>query len=228
MADPNDAFFRKLVKDNVSGQLKVAPEHCSQGVLACMGKPSFDVYEGFRKKFFGITRELGKEQYLVPYLMSSHPGSTVRDAIELAVCLKKNGYAPEQVQDFYPTPGTASTVMYYTGIHPLTGKEVYVATDYHEKQLQRALLQYNRPQNADLVREALLREGRSDLIGYTADCLVRPASPAFHGKKNEPPVKKSSKKGAAPTRSQKDTHQKPRRDAKKPLAASHPKTSKKK
>ena len=176
MADPNAAFFRKLVRDNVSGQLKVAPEHCSLGVLSAMGKPSFDVYEGFRKRFFEITKEIGKEQYLVPYLMSSHPGSTVKDAIELAVCLKKNGYAPEQVQDFYPTPGTASTVMYYTGIHPLTGKSVYVATDYHEKQLQRSLLQYNRPQNADLVREALLREGREDLIGYSADCLVRPKS----------------------------------------------------
>ena len=174
MEDKNEAFFRKLVRDNVSGQLKVAPEHCSQSVLSSMGKPSFDVYEGFRKRFFEITKEVGKEQYLVPYLMSSHPGSTVKDAIELAVCLKKNGYAPEQVQDFYPTPGTASTVMYYTGIHPLTKKEVYVATDYHEKQLQRALLQYNRPQNADLVREALLREGREDLIGYAPECLVRP------------------------------------------------------
>lgn len=176
MLDRDDTFFRKLVKDHVSGQLKVAPEHCSDAVLACMGKPSFEVYEAFRSKFFAITKELGKEQYLVPYLMSSHPGSTIKDAIELAVCLKKNGYAPEQVQDYYPTPGTASTVMYYTGIHPLTMKPVYVATDYHEKQLQRALLQYNRPQNAKLVREALLREGRGDLIGYGADCLIRPAS----------------------------------------------------
>ncbi len=177
MKDSDDSFFYKLVRDNVSGQLKVAPEHCAAGVLGAMGKPTFEVYEGFRQKFFKITKEIGKEQYLVPYLMSSHPGSTVKDAIELAVCLKKNGYAPEQVQDFYPTPGTASTVMYYTGLHPLTGKPVYVATDYHEKQLQRALLQYNRPQNADLVREALTREGRTDLIGYGADCLVRPAQP---------------------------------------------------
>ncbi len=176
MADPDDAFFRKLVRDNVSGQLKVAPEHCSAAVLACMGKPNFEVYEGFRKKFFEITKEAGKEQYLVPYLMSSHPGSSLKDAIELAVCLKKNGYAPEQVQDYYPTPGTASTVMYYTGINPLNMKPVYVATDYREKQLQRALLQYNRPQNAELVREALTRAGRTDLIGYSADCLVRPAT----------------------------------------------------
>ena len=175
MADPDDAFFRKLVKDNVSGQLKVAPEHCADAVLSCMGKPAFSVYEGFREKFFSITKSIGKEQYLVPYLMSSHPGSTLKDAIELALCLKRNHYAPEQVQDYYPTPGTASTVMYYTGINPLTMKSVYVATDYHEKQLQRALLQYNRPQNADLVREALTKAGRTDLIGYGQECLVRPA-----------------------------------------------------
>ncbi len=175
MADKDDRFFYKLVRDHVSGQLKVAPEHCASNVLSCMGKPSFEVYEAFRSKFFAVTKKLGKEQYLVPYLMSSHPGSTLRDAIELALCLKKNGYAPEQVQDFYPTPGTASTVMYYTGIDPLTMKQVYVATDYHEKQLQRALLQYNRPQNAPLVREALMKAGRSDLIGYSKDCLVRPA-----------------------------------------------------
>ncbi len=176
LLDKSDAFFQKLVRDNVSGQLKVAPEHCSDGVLACMGKPAFGVYETFRKKFFEITDCVGKEQYLVPYLMSSHPGSTLDDAIELALCLKRNGYAPEQVQDYYPTPGTASTVMYYTGIHPLTMKPVYVATDYHEKQLQRALLQFNRPQNATLVREALTLAGREDLIGFGKDCLVRPAT----------------------------------------------------
>jgi uncharacterized radical SAM protein YgiQ len=174
MADKDDSFFRKLVKDNVSGQLKVAPEHCASPVLRCMGKPDFNVYQGFRKKFFDITGEIGKEQYLVPYLMSSHPGSTLNDAIELAICLKRDHYAPEQVQDYYPTPGTASTVMYYTGINPLDMKPVYVARDYHEKQLQRALLQYNRPQNAPLVREALIKAGREDLIGYGEDCLVKP------------------------------------------------------
>ena len=174
MLDKDDSFFRKLVRDNVSGQLKVAPEHCSSAVLSCMGKPNFSVYEGFRKKFFDITKSVGKEQYLVPYLMSSHPGSTLKDALELALCLKRDGYAPEQVQDFYPTPGTASTVMFKTGIDPLTMKPVYVVTDYHEKQLQRALLQYNRPQNAPLVREALKRLGREDLIGYSPECLVRP------------------------------------------------------
>ena len=200
MQDKNDAFFRKLVRDNVSGQLKVAPEHCSDAVLSCMGKPSFDVYEGFRKKYFALTKEVGKEQYLVPYLMSSHPGSTVKDAIELAVCLKRNNYAPEQVQDYYPTPGTASTVMYYTGINPLTMKNVYVATDYHEKQLQRALLQYNRPQNADLVREALTKAGRTDLIGFGPECLVRPAT-AQKGQKAQNGQKAPSKQSAAPQRS---------------------------
>ena len=175
LADKSDAFFKKLVRDNVSGQLKVAPEHCATQVLNCMGKPTFEVYEKFRKRYFELTKSFGKEQYLVPYLMSSHPGSDLNSAIELALCLKRDNYAPEQVQDFYPTPGTASTVMYYTGINPLNMKPVYVVTDYHEKQLQRALLQYNRPQNADLVREALTKAGRTDLIGYGKECLVKPA-----------------------------------------------------
>ena len=178
MLDKDESFFKKLVRDNVSGQLKVAPEHCSSEVLRCMGKPDFSVYESFRRRYFELTKSIGKEQYLVPYLMSSHPGSTLRDALELALCLKRDNYAPEQVQDFYPTPGTASTVMFRTGIDPLTMKPVYVATDYHEKQLQRALLQYNRPQNAPLVREALIKLGREDLIGYTKECLVRPEQSA--------------------------------------------------
>ena len=179
--DKDPAFFEKLVRDNVSGQLKVAPEHCSSAVLRCMGKPDFEVYEQFRRKFFDITKKAGKEQYIVPYLMSSHPGSTLKDALELALCLKRDKYAPEQVQDYYPTPGTASTVMFKTGINPLDMKPVYVATDYHEKQLQRALLQYNRPENAPLVREALVKLGRTDLIGFGENCLVRPES-APHGK----------------------------------------------
>ncbi len=179
LLDKNDAFFAKLVRDNVSGQLKVAPEHCSRNVLKCMGKPDFSVYECFREKYFNLTKKVGKEQYLVPYLMSSHPGSTLEDALELALCLKRDNYAPEQVQDFYPTPGTASTVMFYTGIDPLSMKPVYVATDYHEKQLQRALLQFNRPQNAPLVREALTLLGREDLIGFGKECLVRPEKEAI-------------------------------------------------
>ncbi len=192
LADPKDDFFRKLVRDHVSGQLKVAPEHCASPVLRCMGKPDFHVYETFRKKYFELSKECGKEQYLVPYLMSSHPGSTLNEAIDLALCLKRDHYAPEQVQDYYPTPGTASTVMFYTGINPLDMKPVHVVTDYHEKQLQRALLQYNRPENADLVREALTKAGRTDLIGFGPECLVRPAGgrPAPHGEKGGKPVAK--------------------------------------
>ena len=173
--DENDDFFRQLVTHHTSGQLKVAPEHCALNALTMMGKPPVEVFEKFKKKFFKLSEEAGLEQYLVPYLMSSHPGATMNDAVDMAVWLKKWGYSPEQVQDFYPTPGTISTVMYYTGIHPMTGKSVYVTTDYHEKQLQRALLQYSRPENANLVREALKIAGREDLIGTGPDCLVRPA-----------------------------------------------------
>ena len=140
-----------------------------------MGKPSIEVFERFKSKYFKLCREAGLEQYLVPYLMSSHPGATMNDAVEMALWLKKWGYSPEQVQDFYPTPGTISTVMYYTGIDPMTGKAVNVTTDYREKQLQRALLQFSRPENANLVREALHRAGREDLIGYGEECIVRPA-----------------------------------------------------
>jgi len=172
--DKDDSFFRKLVKDNVSGQLKVAPEHCCDSVLTYMGKPRISVYNEFKKKYFALTENYGKEQYLVPYLMSSHPGSTLNDAIELALYLKRSGYSPEQVQDFYPTPGTASTVIYYTGLDPFTMKNVYVATDYEEKKMQRALLQWAKPANADLVRKALVICGREDLIGYSHDCLIAP------------------------------------------------------
>jgi hypothetical protein len=140
-----------------------------------MGKPPVSVFEKFKGTYFSLCKAAGLEQYLVPYLMSSHPGATMKDAVEMALWLKKWGYSPEQVQDFYPTPGTISTVMYYTGIHPMTGKPVPVTTDYHEKQLQRALLQFSRPENANLVREALRLAGREDLIGTGADCLVRPA-----------------------------------------------------
>ena len=204
LLDRDERFFRKLVEDHVSGQLKVAPEHCSSAVLRCMGKPDFSVYEKFRKRYFELTREVGKEQYLVPYLMSSHPGSTLKDALELALCLKRDHYAPEQVQDYYPTPGTASTVMFYTGINPLDMKPVYVATDYHEKQLQRALLQYNRPQNAPLVREALVKLHREDLIGYGPECLVRPEQGRTSQTQKRPSGKKpmqSKNKQSKPQRS---------------------------
>ena len=192
--DQDDSFFRQLVSRHVSGQLKVAPEHCSNNALMMMGKPSVEVFEAFKKKYFKLCDEVGLEQYLVPYLMSSHPGATMNDAVEMAVWLKKWGYLPEQVQDFYPTPGTISTVMYYTGIHPMTGKKVYVTTDYHEKKLQRALLQYSKPENANLVREALTIAGREDLIGTGPECLVRPAFGQGKGS-NLTPQKKNTKNG---------------------------------
>ncbi len=175
MYDSDDSFFRRLVEHHVSGQLKVAPEHCAANALFMMGKPKIEVFERFKKKYFELSKNAGLEQYLVPYLMSSHPGSTLNDAVEMAIWLKKWGYSPEQVQDFYPTPGTISTAMYYTGINPINGKSVYVTTDYHEKQLQRALLQFSRPENANLVREALKMAGREDLIGNGPECLVRQA-----------------------------------------------------
>ena len=175
LEDKDDSFFRELVAHHVSGQLKVAPEHCSAAVLDKMGKPHIEAYVKFSKKYFSYTQKEGKEQYLVPYLMSSHPGSTLKEAVELALFLKKICIRPEQVQDFYPTPGTVSTCMYYTGLDPYTMKEVYVAKDPHEKAMQRALLQYFNPKNADLVREALKRAGRHDLIGNSDKCLVRPA-----------------------------------------------------
>lgn len=204
LADPDDSFFRKLVRDHVSGQLKVAPEHCSPHVLSCMGKPDIKVYDRFREKFFKLSEQEGLKQYLVPYLMSSHPGSRLSDAVELALYTKKIGLNPEQVQDYYPTPGTASTVMFYTGIDPLTGKEIYCPTDYREKQLQRALLQYRRPENRNMVREALRKCGREDLIGHGGDCLVTPergntprsANPKANG------GKKSRDKGESTGRSQ--------------------------
>ncbi len=198
MYDKNEAFFKRLVSRHVSGQLKVAPEHCSNAVLTHMGKPSIEVYERFRKRFFELTKSFDLEQYLVPYLMSSHPGSRLEDAVSLALYLKSIGMKPEQVQDFYPTPGTASTVMFYTGIDPITGKKVYVASDFEEKRMQRALLQYAKPENADLVRRALIKCGREDLIGYSSECLVRPDRATGAGSHSRPKAKaaKSGKGGS--------------------------------
>lgn len=175
LEDKNDEFFRELVENHVSGQLKVAPEHCSASVLDKMGKPHIEAYIEFSRRYFEYTGEINKEQYLVPYLMSSHPGSTLDDAIELALFLKKNHIRPEQVQDFYPTPGTISTCMFYTGLDPYTMDEVYVAKTEHDKALQRALLQYFNPKNQHLVEEALRKAKRFDLIGYDAKCLVKPS-----------------------------------------------------
>ena len=172
MADKDRRFFERLVKKHVSGQLKVAPEHVCPEVLALMNKPSHKVYESFAKRFDIASKRAGKKQYILPYYISSHPGSTLSDAIELAQYLKKQHFIPEQVQDFYPTPGTLSTCMYYTLTNPLTGKQVYVATTDSEKAMQRALLQFNKKQNWPKIRKALTIAGRDDLIGRGAECLV--------------------------------------------------------
>lgn len=193
MQDPDDSFFKELVQHHVSGQLKVAPEHCSANVLDHMGKPHIEAYKAFQKRFYQITKSVDKEQYLVPYLMSSHPGSTLKDAVSLALFLKQENLRPEQVQDFYPTPGTISTCMFYTGINPYTLEEVHVPRTDKEKSMQRALLQYFNPNNKALVIEALKIAGRSDLIGTGATCLVRPMQP----QKSE--AKGQSKGGQAET-----------------------------
>ncbi len=174
VADKNDEFFKELINHHISGQLKVAPEHCSNNVLKYMGKPPIEVYNKFEKRFYELTKSVGKQQYLVPYLMSSHPGSTIKDAIELAVFLKKNNLHPEQVQDFYPTPGTISTAMFYTGLDPNTLKPVYVPKTAKEKTEQRALLQYFKPENRQIVLSALKKAGRYDLIGTNKNCLIAP------------------------------------------------------
>ncbi|MBQ3932157.1 MAG: YgiQ family radical SAM protein [Lachnospiraceae bacterium] len=174
VADKDKSFLKELCKYHVSGQLRVAPEHVSDNVLSKMGKPGVNIYDKFCKEFEKVNKELGLKQYIVPYLMSSHPGSTLKDAIALAEYLRSFGYMPEQVQDFYPTPGTVSTCMYYTGIDPLTMNKVYVAKDPHEKAMQRALIQYRDPSNYELVKEALIKEHREDLIGFGKECLIPP------------------------------------------------------
>ena len=204
LQDKNGEFFAELVKYHISGQLKVAPEHCIDSVLDYMGKPHIDVYERFMEKYRRLNDRYSKEQYLVPYLMSSHPGSTLNDAVALAEYLNSLGRQPEQVQDFYPTPGTISTCMYYTGIDPTTLEEMYVARSFHEKAMQRALLQWKRPDKRKLVIEALKEAGREDLIGFTPNCLVRPDySPAKRKPKaadkdgektKKPAVKKAEEK----------------------------------
>ena len=220
LCDKSGDFFSELVRYHISGQLKVAPEHCIDYVLDYMGKPHIDVYERFMDKYRRLNQRYDKEQYVVPYLMSSHPGSTLESAISLAEFLHRTGRRPEQVQDFYPTPGTISTCMYYTGIDPRDMSEVYVARSAHEKAMQRALLQYTIPANRRLVIEALRKAGREDLIGYGKGCLVRPE---HYGKKGESPAKPVSKaaKGggkpaAKPSRKTAGTAEKPRQSAKKP------------
>ena len=174
LADKKKDFLRELCMYHVSGQLKVAPEHVSDQVLRLLGKPENSVYEKFAQEYKKMNEKLGLKQYLVPYLMSSHPGSTLKEAVELAEHLRDLGYMPEQVQDFYPTPSTISTCMYYTGLDPRTMEPVYVPTNPHEKAMQRALIQYRNPDNYDLVKEALIKAGREDLIGFDQKCLIKP------------------------------------------------------
>ena len=183
LQDKDDTFFRELVEYHVSGQLKVAPEHCSAAVLDKMGKPHIEAYIEFSKRYFRYTGQVHKEQYLVPYLMSSHPGSTLDDAIELAVFLKKHNIRPEQVQDFYPTPGTISTCMFYTELDPYTMEKVYVAKNMHDKALQRALLQYYDSKNYKLCEEALRKAHRTDLIGSGKNCLIHVSQAKYNNKK---------------------------------------------
>ena len=199
LADSSKQFLKELCQYHVSGQLKVAPEHVSDEVLTRMGKPENKVYRQFCDEYKKMNEKLGLKQYLVPYLMSSHPGSTLKEAVELAEYLRDLGYMPEQVQDFYPTPSTISTCMYYTGLDPRTMKPVYVPTNPHEKAMQRALIQYRRPENRPLVEEALRLAGRTDLIGYGPKCLIRPEK-GVHSEKDRKKTIQGSRKGGAKNR----------------------------
>ncbi|MDD5796792.1 MAG: DUF3362 domain-containing protein, partial [Oscillospiraceae bacterium] len=194
--DERQEFFRELVKYHVSGQLRVAPEHCSQAVLDKMGKPAIAVYKQFQDEFYKLTKQENKEQYVVPYLMSSHPGSTLKDAVELALFLKKENIHPKQVQDFYPTPGTISTAMFYTELDPYTLEEVYVPKNPKDKAMQRALLQYFLPQNKYIVLDALKKAGRLDLVGSGKNCLVSAPKGYFKDSDNKAQNKKNKNKFA--------------------------------
>lgn len=201
MADPDKTFLNELVKYHISGQLRVAPEHVSDEVLKFMGKPRHEVYEGFLKEYEKANARTGKQQYAVPYFMSSHPGCTMKEAVKLAEYVRDLGFTPEQVQDFYPTPSTLSTCMYYTGIHPLTGEKVYVPKNPHEKAIQRALMQYKNPENRELVLEGLKMTGRMDLVGFGPKCLIRPRE--IHKK-----AKKTQTRSSAHERYQKKKNKK--------------------
>lgn len=229
VADKNPTFLEELVKYHVSGQLKVAPEHISPKVLAQMGKPNVDIYNTFCSRYFKTTEKAGLEQYLVPYLMSSHPGSTINEAIDLALYLKKNNIRPEQVQDFYPTPSTASTTMYYTGINPFTGEEVYVPTSYEEKKIQRALLQYNKPENRDLVQKAIEKTGRYDAKELLSGSKKSQAPVGRNLNKNISSTSKTSKdRNQLKSKSDKPLHNQGNQTAKnrKGWAKSKPKATK--
>ncbi|MEQ3217412.1 YgiQ family radical SAM protein [Hominifimenecus microfluidus] len=228
MADPDYTFLRELCEYHVSGQLKVAPEHVSDRVLSRMGKPEFSIYQGFADRYKKMNEKLGKKQYLVPYLISSHPGSTLKDAIALAEAVRDMGYMPEQVQDFYPTPSTISTCMYYTGLDPRTMEDVAIIRNPHQKAMQRALIQYRDPANYDLVREALETAGRRDLIGYGPHCLIRPEKPKGSGPKAVISGQKNSCQKAA-VGSQKNSGQKgkvasgQKKNSRKPIRNIHKK-----
>ena len=199
MADSDDTFIKELCENHISGQLRVAPEHISDNVLKRMGKPENKVYEAFLKRYERINNKTGKQQYVVPYLMSSHPGSTMKEAIELAEYIRDLGYMPEQVQDLYPTPSTLSTCMYYTGYDPRTMEKVYTPVTYHEKAMQRALIQYRNPENYELVKEALIKNGRADLIGFDKKCLIPPRKmeKTFNNVKDKNSHNKSQKTGSS-------------------------------
>ncbi|MBS6416213.1 MAG: YgiQ family radical SAM protein [Collinsella intestinalis] len=205
MADASDKFLVELLQHHVSGQLRLAPEHVSDAVLSVMGKPRREVYDAFVERFERLSAEYGLKQYVVPYLISSHPGSTMKEAVELAEAVRDMGYMPEQVQDFYPTPSTMSTCMFYTGVDPRTMEPVYIPRDPHEKAMQRALIQYRKPENYKLVKEALRKAGREDLIGYGAKCLIRPVPPKpgagdgkkQHGAGSGKPANGTSKRAAS-------------------------------
>lgn len=193
MADKKNDFLSELCEHHVSGQLKVAPEHVSPDVLKVMGKPSRPVYDRFVDKYSKVNKKLGKKQYLVPYFISGHPGSRLKDAIIMAEYLRDTRFIPDQVQDFYPTPGTLATAMWYTGIDPMTGKKVHIPSDYEEKAMQRALLQYNRPENRELVRRALVKAGRQDLIGGGPKALI-PGTPGGRPKNSWPPKSRQKRR----------------------------------
>ena len=235
MCDKDDTFLREMVEHHISGQLKVAPEHIADPVLDMMGKPRNEVYQRFITKYTRLNEKLGKKQFVVPYLMSSHPGSTMHEAIALAEYLRDLGYMPEQVQDFYPTPATISTVMYYTGLDPRTMKPVYVCTNPHEKAMQRALIQYRNPKNYYLVKEALEKADRQDLIGFEKHCLIRPYPPghqppyaASRGpRKDEKGGKTRDAKGGRPGKhSPKAEKDKPSKPAKRGAGWAKPKAAK--
>ena len=208
LAEKNNGFLRELCQHHVSGQLKVAPEHISDAVLSRMGKPSRQVYDTFCKAYADMNQKLDKKQYLVPYLMSSHPGSTLKEAVKLAEYCRDLGYMPEQVQDFYPTPSTISTCMYYTGLDPRTMEKVYVPVNPHEKAMQRALIQYRDPKNYDLVMEALKETGRMDLVGFDKKCLIRPRKGAGEQKKPVPEKRNGSGKAGTKKKTIRNVHKK--------------------